>query len=94
MAYLEMYSEEELTAKPNNDHCYLKGVVDHFEKNQAIIKLTDGQEIRWPVDRLADGLQESGVIKLILKTTADDASETQATARAILNQILKIEVKE
>ena len=59
-----------------------------LEAKSAIFKNKDGQEIIWPIKLLPDDLKEGETIKLILKTTAETATEQRNLAKEMLNEIL------
>lgn len=79
-------------AMPNSRY-FITAVIDHFEKNQAVIKTDDGQELLWPIENLPDGATEGGVIRLIISASSSDTEERTALAKALLNQILKPEAE-
>ncbi|MFH1173493.1 MAG: hypothetical protein V1692_03105 [bacterium] len=85
----EAYFEEDLTLNASNNYC-LRAMIDHFEKNQAIIKTSDSQCLAWPIGQLPDGCQAGHPVWLKVSTTETDAE----LAKNLLNQLLKKETKE
>ncbi len=88
-----MTADEELSLTEleiKNERYFIKGVIDHFEKNQAVIKLENQQELLWPIDKLPDGCREGEAIRLIFSNFENDRQEKEVLAKTILNQILKI----
>jgi len=70
---------------------FLKGVVDRFEGDKAVVRLDDGQQVIWPVNDLPEGVSEGEAVRLVLYTAKDDEVEREELAKAILNEILKDE---
>ena len=90
---LPSVDEELLITAPETapEHYAINGVIECFEKDQAVIKLENNQELLWPIDKLPEGSREGGPIRLILSDLADDKQERERLAKTILNQILKPE---
>jgi hypothetical protein len=68
---------------------FLKGVVDRFEGEKAVVRLDDGQQVIWPFNGLPEGLSEGEAVRLVLYTAKDDEVEREHLAKSILNEILK-----
>lgn len=65
-------------------------IIDHLEEDYAILKLPDGQEIKWPIDQLPLGSQEGKTVFLKLETSPSLLEEDQGKSfRNLLNEILK-----
>ncbi len=77
------------TATAPTSRYFIKAVIDRFEKNQAVIRTDDGQELLWPIENLPDGTTEGGAIRLIVSASENDTQEREAIAKALLNQILQ-----
>lgn len=71
-------------------HCQMQGMIDHLNKNQAIIKTSDNQELAWPVNQLPDGSQEGKPIWLKISLSETDTE----LAKKLLNQLLQKEKQE
>lgn len=70
---------------------FLEGTLERFEEKFGIIKITDGQELRWPIAQLPEDLQVGGTLRLGLHTSVTDEAEREALAKSILNEMLKKE---
>lgn len=68
---------------------FMKGVIDRFEGQKAVIKLDDGQQVIWPASELPERLTEGDNLRLVLSTSRDGTAEREEMAKAVLNKILK-----
>lgn len=87
-------ADEELlltTPETATERYAIKGTIDHFEKDCAVIQLENGQELLWPIDKLPEGSREGGSVRLTLGDLENDKREQANLAKTILNQILKPE---
>jgi len=67
----------------------MKGVIDRFEGDKAVIKTEDRQELIWPKDKLPSDLGEGDLIELAIGAADSLASGRQEkVAKEILKQIL------
>lgn len=66
-------------------------VVDRIEGRRAILRLDDGQTLEWPVESLPGEVTEGAVVKIFLTTAKDEEEERERTAKAVLNELLKVE---
>ncbi len=67
----------------------LKGVVDRFEENKAVVKLDNGQQILWPKENLSADIKEGSVVDLVIINEESEQKEREKTAKTLLNEILK-----
>lgn len=70
----------------NQDACVMKGVIDRFEGDKAVIKTADRQELVWPRTGLPQDLGEGDLIELTL-SAAD--SRTRGSQEKVAKEILK-----
>jgi len=68
---------------------FLKGVIDRFEGNMAVLKLDNGAEINWPKENLYAEAKEGDVVKLFAAPDGADTAEREALAKSILNELLR-----
>ena len=66
----------------------LSAKLNRYEKNYAIFRLTDGQELFWPKEMLREGIHIGSKIHLIVKSEQEQVSESRELAKNILEQIL------
>ena len=67
----------------------MKGVIDRFEGDKAVIKTEDRQELVWPKSKLPSDLGESDLVELIIGPADSLSAERQEkVAKEILKQIL------
>jgi hypothetical protein len=69
----------------------LSASIDRFDGMSAILKLEGGQEIHWPVKLLPDDAHEGVTVRLTLSTAASDEVERAHVARAMLNDVLRVQ---
>ncbi|MBN1778611.1 MAG: hypothetical protein JW816_00080 [Candidatus Buchananbacteria bacterium] len=67
------------------------GVILEFQEKMAVIQLSDGQKILWPIKNLPDDAAQNQKIKLTTSTNQSEENEREKIAKTILNQILKKE---
>lgn len=73
----------------NPDAFVMKGVIDRFEGDKAVIKTEDRQELIWPKDRLPQDLKESDLVELAIGAADSLVSGHQEkVAKEIIKQIL------
>ena len=70
---------------------HIIAVVDRIEGNKAVLKLDDGQSLFWSMDNWPVEASEGTVVKLVLMTDKDEEAEREKMAKAVLNEILKVE---
>ena len=66
-------------------------VVDRIEGEQAVLKFDDGQTLLWPRDKWPIEASEGMALKIVLMTESDEEAEREKIAKAVLNEILKVE---
>ena len=71
-----------------NNMLVIKGVIDRFEEDWAVIATEDHQEILWPKNKLPEGLKEGSSVSLAISDSLVDQQEREALAKAMLNEIL------
>lgn len=62
--------------------------LDRFEKDVAILRTDDGQELLWPREKLPAAAKQGDVLSLALLTNTDLADERKKYAKTVLNEIL------
>ena len=72
----------------------LSGNIDRLEGEVAILRLSDGQELHWPVERLPAGATEGAAIRLFMLTDVDQTKSQKELAQEILNEIFLVEEPE
>lgn len=82
-----MFKMERLTEKRK----YREAVVDRIEGGRAVLVLDDGQTLDWPRDNLPSGVGEGTKVKLVMLSAADETRDREEMAKAVLNEILKVE---
>lgn len=70
---------------------HITAVVDRIEGNKAVLKLDDGQSLLWSMDNWPSEAGEGTAVKLVLMTNKDEEAEREKIAKAVLNEILKVE---
>ena len=65
------------------------GLVDHFEGKMAAITLEDGQEIKWPREKLAADIKEGSKVRIFVGSSLTEDEERAKIAKSLLNEILK-----
>lgn len=70
---------------------YLLATVDRVEGSQAVLKFDDGQSLDWPIDKLPPEASEGSQVKLVLLSDKGEQEEREEMAKAVLNEILKID---
>jgi hypothetical protein len=68
----------------------IKGVIDRFEGEQALIKTLDHREISLPREKLTDDFQEGQAVYLTVSLSQDETAGREALAKTMLNEILNI----
>lgn len=66
----------------------LTGVIDRLENDQAVIKISDGQILNWPIGRLPDGAKAGSAVLIQLLTNAEAEQSRVALAQAVLKELL------
>ncbi|PIR67465.1 DUF3006 domain-containing protein [bacterium CG_4_10_14_0_2_um_filter_33_32] len=66
----------------------MRGVIDRFEKESAVIILKDHQIIYWPTERLPEESKEGDVVWIRISQDQDLTKEREKLARKILEEIL------
>ncbi len=66
----------------------LAGRIDKLEEASAVIKLADGQMLRWPLAALPEGLAEGESISLELSRANQPTAGNDRLAKDILKEIL------
>lgn len=67
----------------------IAGVVDRFETTWVVIKMDDGQFVRWPVKQLPDDIAVGTPVRLMVLTSSTEQAERQQMAKTILNELLQ-----
>jgi hypothetical protein len=70
---------------------YITATVDRLEGEKAVLKMDDGGTINWPSSNLPADVSEGSVIKLVMQSDKTEEEEREATAKALLNELLKTE---
>ena len=68
---------------------FIKGVIDRLEGDLAVVKLTSGAELNWPVSELPKGVSAGSAVRLVLSPDESEQKVREQLAKTILNQILK-----
>ena len=68
---------------------HLEGFIDRFEEQYAVVRLSDGQEIDWPLQNLPEDIAEGEAIRIYIKENGEKEEENAGRAKEILNEILK-----
>jgi hypothetical protein len=77
-----------LTERQPTQYPALRGIIDRFEGQQAIIVLDGGTELGWPQDKLPAHSKEGTVFWLRLQTDPEAEADRRKLAKRILNEIL------
>ena len=67
----------------------LEGKIEKFENRDAIIVLTNGQKVVWPINNLPEDAQVASEVRLSVSTAKTGEAELEKIAKVILNKILK-----
>ena len=70
-------------------HDGLTGKVERFEDKFAVIILSDGQTVRWPIKYLPEDCVQGTKVRLVVKTSANEQVEREQLAKTVLNEILR-----
>jgi len=68
---------------------FLRGTIDRFEEDQAVIILDDGQQLLWPKSKLTDDTLAGQAINLYLSEDDLGTNEKNKLAKDVLNEILQ-----
>lgn len=69
----------------------LKGTLDRFEENKAVIKTEDGQQILWPKENLSEDIKEGSAVDIVIFNEEAEQIQREKMAKTLLNEILKKE---
>lgn len=72
-----------------NQEYFTEGKIEEFKDTSAIVKLSDGQKVTWPIKNLPDNCSVGTKIRLSLNTSQTDKAGNDEIARSILNEVLK-----
>lgn len=67
---------------------FMRGTIDRIEESSAVVRLDNGEEIRWPREKMPDDAGEGTVCRLVLATSETDTEERARIARQLLNEII------
>lgn len=65
----------------------LRGVVDRYEGDYAVLVLDDGQRLLWPSEQLPAGLREGVAIAIALTVDLTDTEQRSARLQGLLTDI-------
>ncbi|MFA6215671.1 MAG: hypothetical protein WC768_03825 [Patescibacteria group bacterium] len=71
------------------DRYFLAGSIERFEEKMAVIIMSDGQKLLWPVINLPPDCEKGEKVRIILSSAGSDSQERDKIAKTILNQVLK-----
>lgn len=74
---------------PGFETAGMTGTIERFDGTSAIIALSDGQSVRWPIQDLPKDCAVGTAVRLLLKTSASDQADREQLAKSILNEILR-----
>ena len=80
---------KETQDKINDWEMTIAGTVDRLENKQAVIRIDNGQEIIWPIDKLPEGTSEGSAIRIGICNANTETQERRKLAQAILDEIFK-----
>jgi hypothetical protein len=63
------------------------GTITSLEAEIAVIKLADGQEVRWPAKLLPPEVTQGSAVQLTLTRAGETGPANKAVAQEILNEI-------
>lgn len=66
----------------------IKGTIDRFEQEKAVIIIDNNQQIIWPKNKLPMDCLAGDSITLTIKTDEKASTENEKNAKQILNDIL------
>ncbi|HLC64188.1 MAG TPA: DUF3006 domain-containing protein [Patescibacteria group bacterium] len=69
----------------------IKGVLDRFEGQQAVIKTEDDTEILWPIKKLPEDITAGNSLRISISANLDETSEKEELAKNMLNEILNVD---
>lgn len=69
----------------------IKLTIDRFEKNFAVLKAEDGQNINWPKNKLQDGVREGNVLTFLIISQQEKTDDQKKLAKNVLNEILDVD---
>lgn len=72
----------------------IRGVIDRFENESAVLILKDHQIIHWPKEKLPEDIKEGDIVWLRISHDKDLTKEREILARKILEEILNGSDKE
>lgn len=67
----------------------MPGKVVRFQDTLALIELSNGKIIEWPIQHLPDACEKGSVVLLKIVTEGSERAERENLAKALLNQILE-----
>jgi hypothetical protein len=67
----------------------VRGRIESFDRDTAIIKTADGQKISWPSHKLPEKCQIGDEVQLQLTTDELPKEQQETLAKTILNQLLR-----
>lgn len=65
----------------------LRGVIDRYEGNYAVLVFDDGQRLRWPSGRLPSGAREGVAVVVTLTINVMDAEQRSTRLKRLLANI-------
>lgn len=67
----------------------IKGSIDRLEDDFAVIFLSNGRRVDWPITALPDDLGEGDAIAFSINENAADAKNREDLTKELLNQLLR-----
>ena len=68
---------------------FMGGTIEKFKDTSAIVKMSDGQKISWPIKNLPDDCLVGTKVSLSLNTPGTDKANKDDVALSMLNEVLK-----
>lgn len=66
----------------------LKAITKKFEGKFAVLEISDGQIIRWPIKDLPEDVQAGTEVRLLVSSKKTANEEREQVAQLVLNKII------